>query len=475
MKNRDSMANITHIAVFTLPAFTHQASIIEFCKRLLHLHQHIQVTFIFPTIGAPIPATLTLLDSLPSTTNHIYLPPANEEDLPQNITLAMQVHHAVSQSMPHFRDTLESLCATTQLAALVVDPFANEALEIAKDFNLLSYIYVTTSTMTLSLLLHLPTLHEEVSGEYRDHMAIQIPGFVPIPGHHLPDDFQDRSSLSYELILQRSKRFSLASGFLVNSFNELEEDILRALQEYSRGRYNNAPVYLVGPIIQNGPSSVLNVSPCLGWLENQRPNSVLYVSFGSSCSLPQEQLNELALGLELSGQKFLWVLKPPCDSTNPTYIEARNDDPLKFLPNGFLERTKGQGLVIPSWAPQTQILTHTSTGGFVTHCGWNSTLESIAAGVPMITWPLCAEQRMNADLLTVGLKVGLRPKFMENHGIVEKEELAKVVKDLMLGNEGIGNGIRQRIKKLKDAAADAIKEHGSSARALSHFGTQLES
>ncbi|TKY62982.1 Hydroquinone glucosyltransferase [Spatholobus suberectus] len=171
----------------------------------------------------------------------------------------------------------------------------------------------------------------------------------------------------------------------------------------------------------------------------------------------------------MSDQKFIWVVRAPSDSS--FYVGVRNDDPLQFLPHGFLERTEGQGLVIPSWAPQTQILSHTSTGGFITHCGWNSTLESIVAGVPMITWPLCAEQRMNAALVTQGLKVGLRPKFREN-GVVEKEEIAKVVKDLMLGDEG--NGIRQRIEKLKDAAVDALKEHGSSTRALSQFGTQLD-
>ncbi|KHN28833.1 UDP-glycosyltransferase 72B1 [Glycine soja] len=176
---------------------------------------------------------------------------------------------------------------------------------------------------------------------------------------------------------------------------------------------------------------------------------VLYVSFGSVCALTQQHINELA-----------------------SDVDVKNDDPLEFLPHGFLERTKEQGLVITSWAPQTQILSHTSTGGCVTHCGWNSIVESIVAVVPMITWPLCAKQRMNDALVTEGLKVGLRPKFRETDGIVEKEEIARVVKDLMLGDEG--KGIHQRIGKLKDAAADALKEHGSSTRALSQFGTELE-
>jgi len=233
---------------------------------------------------------------------------------------------------------------------------------------------------------------------------------------------------------------------------------------------------MVGPIIQNGSNNndKRNESVCLNWLESQTPNSVLYVCFGSGGTLSQQQINELALGLELSNQKFLWVLREPNNSKDVDYKRATigNDDNdlLKYLPHGFLERTKEQGLVVPLWAPQTKILSHTSTGGFLTHCGWNSALESIV-GVPMITWPLFGEQRMNAALLTEGLKVGLKIKFNEN-GIAEIDEIAKVVRDLMLGEER--SGIQQRIEELKDAAACALAEEGSSTRALSEFGTRIE-
>ncbi|KAK7293352.1 hypothetical protein RJT34_16215 [Clitoria ternatea] len=462
------MAKTTHVAAISIPAFSHQASIIEFCKRLLHVHRHFQITCIFPAIDAPLPATLSLLHSLPPNIHHTFLPPVNKHHLPQDVPPAVQIQLALSQSIPCLRHALESLHSTMPLTALVADHFANEALQIAKEFNLLSFVYFPPSAMTLSLFLHLPTLHHQVSSEYRDHQEpIQIPGCVPIHGRDLPEHFQDRSSLAYELILERSKRLSLADGFLVNSFPEIEENTLRALKEQATG----VPVYLVGPIVQNGLSSEANESECVKWLDKQRLNSVLYVSFGSGGTLCEEQVNELALGLELSGQKFLWVLRAPSDSANAAYLGAANDDPLRFLPNGFLERTKGHGLVVTSWAPQTRILGHASTGGFLTHCGWNSALESIVMGVPMVTWPLFAEQRINAVLLTEGLKVALRPKFNEN-GIAERGEIANVIKGLMIGEEE--NGIRQRIEVLKDAATGALKEDGSSTRALSEFGSRLE-
>ncbi|XP_057722988.1 hydroquinone glucosyltransferase-like [Arachis stenosperma] len=469
------MAKITRIAAISIPAFSHQASILEFCKRLVHLHHNIHVTCIFPTIDSPPPATISLLQSLPSSTpvDHIFLPPINKQDLPQDVPPAVQIQLAVSQSMPSFRATLHQLHSTTPFVALVADTFASEALQVAKDIslNLSAYIYFPPSAMTLSLFLHLKTLHNQVSCEYRDHKElIRIPGCIPIYGHDLPEHFRDRSSISYDLILRLSKRLlSLADGFLVNSFSEIERVTAIAIEE-ELGK-KNTPVYLVGPIIQTGPNSDPNGPDCVRWLDNQRPNSVLYVSFGSGGTLCQEQVNEMALGLELSGQKFLWVLRAPSDSANAAYLGAENVDPLSFLPRGFLERTEGQGLVLVNWAPQTQILSHSSTGGFLTHCGWNSTLESIVMGVPMITWPLFAEQRMNAVLLTEGLKVGLRPKF-NSDGIVERDEIAMVVKGLMVGEET--NGIRQRIRELKDAAADALKEDGSSTRDLFQFGTRLE-
>ncbi|KEH18133.1 UDP-glucosyltransferase family protein [Medicago truncatula] len=471
------MAKTTHIAVVSIPLFSHQSSIIEFCKRLIHLHHHIHVTCIFPTIDAPIPATLKLLESLPSSISCSFLPPINKLDFPHDV--GMEIELAVVQSMPSLRNSLRLLCSTstcTPVSALVVDPFASQALEIAKDLNLLSFVYFPLSAMITSLHFYCPTLHKQVSCEYKDHTdLIQIPGCLPILGKDLPPEFfHDRSSVAYSIFLLHSKNLSLAHGFLANSFSKMEASTGRALQE----EHNKTTklVYMVGPIIQSGSncSEESNGSICLKWLENQTPNSVLYVCFGSGGTLSQQQTNELALGLELSGQKFLWVLREPSKSKDVDYKIASigNDDYdlLKYLPHGFLDRTKEQGLVVPLWAPQTKILSHNSTGGFLTHCGWNSTLESIVSGVPMITWPLFGDQIMNAILIVEGLKVGLKIKFNEN-GIAEREEIAKVVRHLMLGEER--SEIRQRIEELKDDAACALAEDGSSTRALCEFGTRV--
>ncbi|RVX15258.1 Anthocyanidin 3-O-glucosyltransferase 5 [Vitis vinifera] len=133
-----------------------------------------------------------------------------------------------------------------------------------------------------------------------------------------------------------------------------------------------------------------------------------------------------------------------------------------YLPQGFMERIQEVGLVIPSWAPQVAVLRHPSTGGFLSHCGWNSTLESISHGVPMIAWPLYAEQRMNATMLTEEVGVAARPVVGEGKNVVEREEIERVV---MEGEEG--KEMRRRVRELQSSALATLKPGGPSFESLS--------
>ena len=465
----------TRIALVSIPAFSHQVSILEFAKRLLHLHQgHFHVTCIIPTLGSSNTASKPFFDSLPPTIHCIFLPPVNFDDLKNSVSLEAQLSLAVSRSMPSIREALKTLISTSSynLVALVVDAIAHEALEFGKEFNILSYIYFACSAMLLSLCLQSSKLDETVPCEYRDYpKPIEIPGCMSVHGIDLPNSVQDRSSLAYKLYLYRCKRYLLADGILVNSFMEMEGGAIRALsQEGSR----NPPVYAIGPITQTGSIGQKVGWDCLLWLDNQPPNSVLYVSFGSGGTLSQDQINELALGLELSRHRFLWVnVRAPNDGASATYLSDDSVDPLDFLPKGFLERAKGKGLVMPCWAPQIEVLSHRSIGAYLTHCGWNSVLESVVKGVPMIAWPLFAEQRTNAAMVTDGLKVAVRPKAGSNNGIVVKEDIASLIKSLMEGLEG--EEIRRRMKELKDGAACAVMEDGSSTKKLSKLALKWKS
>ncbi|CAL9203613.1 unnamed protein product [Musa hybrid cultivar] len=260
---------------------------------------------------------------------------------------------------------------------------------------------------------------------------VAVPGCLPIHWKDLPDMVKDRTTEGYRSLLQQLKRYEKAEGILVNSFQEMEPEAAMVLKEKKSGR---PPVHLVGPLVQTGrPSSSPEESLCLKWLDEQPDASVLYICLGSLGVLSRDQVKELALGLETSGHRFLWVVRRPADNG---IVGGSEDDPASYLPQGFLDRTTESGLVVSFWTPQIQILSHRAVGGFVTHCGWSSTLESVVHGVPMTAWPLYAEQRMmNALMLAEGRKVALRAKE-DNDGVVRREQISAAVRELMEGEGG---------------------------------------
>lgn len=229
------------------------------------------------------------------------------------------------------------------------------------------------------------------------------------------------------------------------------------------------PSKLIGPMV---PSSYLDgrisgdkgyganlwkplSEQCMKWLESKQPRSVVYISFGSMVSLTQEQTQELAQGLEESNKNFLWVLR-----------ESEHSK----LPNGFKESVKDKGLVI-TWCNQLELLAHESVGCFVTHCGWNSTLEGLSLGVPMVGVPQWADQLTDAKFVEDVWKVGVRAKE-DDEGIVRKEEIIKCVNMVMEGETS--EDIWKNAAKWKDLARDAVGEGGSSDRNIDEFVNYLK-
>ncbi|KAL5798904.1 hypothetical protein ACOSQ2_003724 [Xanthoceras sorbifolium] len=472
------MAQTKHVVLLPSPGMGHVIPFIEFAKRLVHHHDDFNVTCIIPTIGPPSTAMKAAVEALPAPTiNHIFLPPIIFDDDDQYSTKSPEtiLALAITRSLPSLACELKSLVASsrTNVVAFVVDFFCTETFEVAREFNLSSYLFFPSNAMVLSFLLYLPKLDEMVSCEFKDLTEpVKIPGCLPVHGRDFADTFQDRTSGTYKWFVDMIKKFSLARGIIVNSFMDLESGALKALSEEEPGK---PPVYPIGPIIRSGSSESDDVSwsDCLTWLDNQPSDSVLFVAFGSGGTLSHAQVNELAFGLEMSQQRFIWVVKTPNDeSASATYFSVQNHQKnhFDFLPEGFLERTKERGLVISSWGPQIEVLSHGATGGFLTHCGWNSTLESVVYGVPLIAWPLYAEQRMNALMLSEDVRVALRPNPNEGDGLVTREEIAKVVKELMEGEAGIG--VRKRMRVMKHAASMALMEDGSSIKTLSKLALE---
>lgn len=459
-----------HIAIVPTPGMGHLIPLIEFAKRLVHKH-HFSATFIIPTNGPPSRAQEDVVKALPPAMDAVFLPPVTFEDLDDDVMIETQISLTIVRSLPFIRDAVKSMVSNgrQRLVALVVDLFGTDVFEVATEFSISPYIFYPSTAMVLSLFLYLPKLDAAVSCEYRDlPEPVNIPGCIPIQGRDLLDPIQDRKNDANKWVLHHCKRYHLAEGIMANSFPALEGGALRALQEEETGKPR---VYPIGPLIQTR-STEPDVTGCLRWLDEQPLGSVLFVSFGSGGTLSRKQLTEVALGLEMSEQRFLWVVRTPSDKVaNATYFthNSHKESPVDYLPEGFIERTAKRALLLPSWAPQIQVLSHGSVGGFLTHCGWNSALESVVHGVPLIAWPLYAEQRMNAVMLTEDLKVALRPKADEK-GIVGKEELGRVVKDLMEGEEG--KKVRSRMQALKDEAAIVLSDEGSSTKALSQLASK---
>jgi UDP:flavonoid glycosyltransferase YjiC (YdhE family) len=272
-------------------------------------------------------------------------------------------------------------------------------------------------------------------------------------------------------MLSQARRFRETKGIIINTFEELES---HAINSFSKG--NSPPVYPVGPILNlnrdgDREEESDKRKDIKQWLDDQPLSSVVYLCFGSMGSFGVDQVKEIACGLEQSGHRFLWSLRqpppkgkiePPSDYTNPREV----------LPEGFLDRTANIGKII-GWAPQTDILAHPSVRGFVSHCGWNSILESIWFGVPIAAWPLYAEQQLNAFQIIVELGLGVeikmdyRREFISdgNENVISAGEIERGVRCLM----ELCDEKRERLKEMSGKGKKALENGGSSFTWLGRF------
>jgi hydroquinone glucosyltransferase len=250
------MEHNPHIAILPSPGMGHLIPLVELAKTLALRHGY-HVTCIIPTTGSPSKAMKGILQALPTTIDHVFLPPVNFNDLPAGGQPGIQVFLTMTRSLPSIHDVLKSLVETSRLTAVILDHTATDALDVAKELNLSPYIFFTSSALALSLLLHLPELDETVSCEYRDlPEPLKLPGCVAIDGGDLMDHVQDRRSELYKLFLCHAKRLRLAEGIMVNTFMELQGRAIKGLEEEGGG---DPTIYPIGPIIQTASTSTKQV------------------------------------------------------------------------------------------------------------------------------------------------------------------------------------------------------------------------
>lgn len=242
----------------------------------------------------------------------------------------------------------------------------------------------------------------------------------------IPKRTADLNDPLLNFMMEQAKKAVKASGFIFNTFDELECEVLATLSSMC------PPIYTIGPLhslINQLPENSLKFIggnlwkenlECLEWLNSRASNSVVYVNFGSITVLTRQQLVEFAWGLADSRKSFLWIIR------SDAVVGGYNVN----LPSEFVEETKRRGLII-RWCPQEQVLNHPSVGAFLTHCGWNSIIESLSSGVPMICWPFFADQHINCRFACAEWGVGL-----EIDSNVNRDEVAKLVNELIDGDKG---------------------------------------
>ncbi|XP_022879010.1 UDP-glycosyltransferase 74E2-like [Olea europaea var. sylvestris] len=295
-------------------------------------------------------------------------------------------------------------------------------------------------------------MHCELSEVTPSVPASSLPGLPEIGLPNLPSLGPDtgRYPPIIRYLLQQFDNSENADWVLFNSFDKLEEDVVSWMSKLW-------PVRTIGPTL---PSIYLdnrveddddygfnihkpNTDACMKWLDSKETGSVVYVSFGSNANLNTEQTVELAAALKQSNNSFLWVVQPSEESK---------------LPTNFHDENSGKGLIV-KWCPQLEVLAHHAVGCFISHCGWNSTMEAISLGVPMVAMPQILDQMTNAHFVEYVWQVGTMPKSDEK-GVTRRDEIKRCINEIMEGERG--QEIRKNAIRWKVLAKEAIDEGGSS-------------
>ncbi|KAK4486900.1 hypothetical protein RD792_006209 [Penstemon davidsonii] len=387
--------------------------------------------------------------------------PENCESLSSVTTTEMALKFDIAISL--LQEPVHELLKQDKADCIVADFFIPWTAQVAEKLRIPRLIFHVSGFFPLcvhhSLIKHKPYIGIHSDSEM--FTVPELPHAIKMSKRQVPDFITQESEDPTLKIFENAKKTEETSyGVIVNSFKELEPDYVDYYRSKIGGRvWHVGPVSLCNKETEDKAQRVklptMAAQNCLNWLDNQEPNSVVYVSFGTLSLISDTQLREIAIGLESSGQKFIWAVK--YDQHNQEFR----------LPQGFEERIKGKGLVINGWVPQLMILEHESVGGFLTHCGWNSFLEGITAAVPMITWPNSSEQFDNEKFITEILKIGVGIGAQEwsqrtdvKRVLIGSEKIAKAVRNVMIGEEAME--MRKRVSCLSNEAKKAVEVGGSS-------------
>jgi hypothetical protein len=472
MEKKEEITRQTHVMVIPFPATGHMNPMLQFAKRLVS--RGLKVTLVAAFIDPD-----HLINNIQTKQGHDHdlitvetIPdePATDNDTGTHPTDPVDAYFLRFQKVVSLR--LQQLILKHQqnnpnnkITCLVYDSLMPWVLDIAKHLGIFAAPFFTQSNAVNAIYY---SVHQRILSVPVEDPSISI-SLVALPTLQicdLPSFVYDQLSYPSSLrhMIHQCSDFTRADWIFFNTFDSLEEEVVKWMS-------SQWPIKNIGPTI---PSIYLDkrleddrdyglslfkpqVETCRKWLDSKDMGSVVYVSFGSLATLREEQMEELAWGLKMSKSYFLWVVR---------------DAEMKKLPINFLQETVEQGHLVVTWCSQLQVLSHKAVGCFVTHCGWNSTLEALSLGVPMVAVPQWTDQTTNAkfvmDVWGVGIRVKVDPK-----GFFTREDIEMCISQVMHGERGLE--IKQKSAKWKKLAKEAVDDGGSSDNNIQEFVAQLTS
>ncbi|KAJ4763980.1 Glycosyltransferase [Rhynchospora pubera] len=451
-----------HIAIFPFMSKGHTIPMLHLAHLLHHRRLVSHITFFTTSGNAPfirsslssVAAQSTSIVSLPFPGN---LPPdipagvESTDQLPSIDDLFIPFANTVVRTRSSFTQAISQLSPAPSL--LISDGFLGWTQHVASELNIPGLVYFGMGgfAQTVSTIVNNHKPHAKVSSAYE---PFAIPGFphLSLTKSDLepPFDDPDPKGPHWDFVVEQGVASITSRGFIMNSFYDLESPYFDYMD--SRLGINN---YQVGPLclarLDSGKKNQ-PPSPLLQWLDSRLSvnHPVLYVSFGTQVKISLIQMKEIAIGLERSGLDFIWIIRGQgC-----------------YWDDGFEERVGDRCRLVKEWVDQLEILAHKAVHGFMSHCGWNSIMESMCTGVPVLAWPMMAEQRLNAKFVVEELGMGLRIRASDGtkNGLAKAEDIERLTRELLVGEKGMT--VKKKAEELAVAARHATSEGGSSYVAL---------
>ncbi|XP_044485652.1 UDP-glycosyltransferase 83A1-like [Mangifera indica] len=458
------MARQAHLLLIPYPAQGHVPPLLKLAQKIAE--RGIKVTFVNTEfIEAKIMATMPENVEKGSLIRFVSIPDGIEHGDDRNDPF--KTKDCMYRVMPgHLKELIEKINQSDQcepITCVVADICLGWALEIAHEMGIPRAALVPYGPPTLAISYHVKKFFDAGIIDNDGYAMPTTDEFIWISEGTLPwkrnkynwscPNEPKIQKVFLEITCAVFETVRISNWVLSNSIYELDSSNCDLVPK----------ILPIGPLLASNHSGnlagslMLEDSTCLRWLDSQAIGSVIYVALGSTTTLSRQQFEELALGLESSGQPFLWVVRS----------NLVNESLARF-PDGFREKLADRGKIV-EWAAQEKVLAHPSVACFLSHCGWNSTMEGLSMGVPFLCWPYFADQYQNRRFICEVWKIGLDLTSDEN-GIISRQEIQRKVRKLI--ND---DAIKSNSLKIKEMAGKSLLEGGSSFINFERFIDQVKS